>query len=149
MSSDCGSEERVRAPSATPAGGCSLTFAIGGSLNVIPELPEKSKMPESWPHGPPSASFWPRCAGQIHARSSTRSPFQTVSRGHIVGSSRATDTAREYPCCMSVKQRALNVGLLGAGQISRAALFEACRLVEKASRKFITGLSVEKARPYP
>src|SRR5215204_552389 len=33
----------------------------------------------------------------------------------ILGSSRAASAAREYPCCMSDKQRVLRVGVLGAG----------------------------------
>jgi predicted dehydrogenase len=50
----------------------------------------------------------------------------------ILGSSRASDTGREYPCCMSGEGRALNVGVLGAGQISQAGHFEACRKAENA-----------------
>src|SRR5215212_3696955 len=50
----------------------------------------------------------------------------------ILGSARAADTAREYPCCMSEDHRALRVGVLGAGQISQAAHFEACRKARNA-----------------
>src|ERR671912_1911367 len=39
---------------------------------------------------------------------------------------------REYPCCMSEEQRVLRVGVLGAGQISQAAHFEACRKAKNA-----------------
>jgi predicted dehydrogenase len=39
---------------------------------------------------------------------------------------------REYPCCMSEEQRVLRVGVLGAGQISQAAHFEACRKANNA-----------------
>jgi predicted dehydrogenase len=39
---------------------------------------------------------------------------------------------REYPCCMSEEQRVLRVGVLGTGQISQAAHFEACRKAENA-----------------
>jgi predicted dehydrogenase len=39
---------------------------------------------------------------------------------------------REYPCCMSKEQRPLNVGVLGAGPISQAAHFEACRKAKNA-----------------
>jgi predicted dehydrogenase len=39
---------------------------------------------------------------------------------------------REYPYCMSEEQRVLRVGVLGAGQISQAAHFEACRKANNA-----------------
>jgi predicted dehydrogenase len=39
---------------------------------------------------------------------------------------------RKYPFGMSEKQRVLKVGVLGAGQISQAAHFEACRKAENA-----------------
>jgi predicted dehydrogenase len=39
---------------------------------------------------------------------------------------------REYPCCMSEEQRLLRVGVLGAGPISQAAHFEACRKAKNA-----------------
>src|SRR5687768_7926602 len=39
---------------------------------------------------------------------------------------------REYPCCMSEEQRILRVGVLGAGQISQAAHFDACRKANNA-----------------
>jgi predicted dehydrogenase len=37
-----------------------------------------------------------------------------------------------YPGCMSRERRSLKVGVLGAGQISQAAHFEACRKAENA-----------------
>jgi predicted dehydrogenase len=39
---------------------------------------------------------------------------------------------REYPSCMSEEQRHLRVGVLGAGPISQAAHFEACRKAKNA-----------------
>src|SRR5215211_4427659 len=38
----------------------------------------------------------------------------------------------EYPCCMSEEQRLLRVEVLGAGPISQAAHFEACRKAKNA-----------------
>jgi predicted dehydrogenase len=39
---------------------------------------------------------------------------------------------REYPCGMSEEQRVLRIGVLGAGQISQSAHFEACRKARNA-----------------
>ena len=38
----------------------------------------------------------------------------------------------EYPCHMNGEQRPLRVGVLGAGPISQAAHFEACRKAKNA-----------------
>src|SRR5215218_2998383 len=54
------------------------------------------------------------------------------SSSRILVSSPAADTDQDYPYCMGEKQRALRVGVLGAGPIAQAAHFEACRKAKNA-----------------
>jgi predicted dehydrogenase len=61
-----------------------------------------------------------------------RHPEKVSLKCREVGSSRAADTDQDYPYCMGEEQRALRVGVLGAGPIAQAAHFEACRKAKNA-----------------
>src|ERR671917_313870 len=81
-------------------------------------------MPERVPRTPPLCRTWLKKQVQCKKTNVVELAFHEVPVPRVLD--------REYPSCMSEERRALRVGVLGAGPISQAAHFEACRKAKNA-----------------